>query len=358
MKILDIYIIKKFLGTFFYAISLLIIVVIIFDVSENIDEFLEKDAPVNEIIFSYYLNFIPYFINLFSYLFTFISVIFFTSKMASNTEIIAILSSGVSFYRMLRPYIISALFLALMSFYLSNFLIPKTNIKRRVFKDKYIEGLSKEKGSNIHLQIKPGVYVYVQNFNSSSGVGHKFTMEKVENNQLSYKLVADRIVWDTTNKKWILDNYFIRNITPGGEKISQGTKMDTMINMAPGDLYIHKEDFEEMNYQELRDQIAKEKLKGSDEATTYEIEMHNRIASPFATIILTLIGVSLSCRKVRGGIGLHLGLGIGITFAFILFMKISTVFASTGLLTPALGAWVPNLIFGIVAYFLIRTAPK
>lgn len=358
MKIIDIYIIKKFLGTFFYAISLLIIVVIIFDVSENIDEFLDKDAPVDQIIFSYYFNFIPYFINLFSYLFTFISVIFFTSKMASNTEIIAILSSGVSYARMLRPYLISALFLAIMSFYLSNFLIPKTNIKRRVFKDKYIEGLAQEKGSNIHLQIRPGMYAYVQSFNTANGVGYKFTLENVAGNELKYKLMADRIVWDTTNKSWTLENYFIRNITPDGEIITEGKKMDTVINMTPDDLYIHKEDFEEMNYWELREQIAKEKLKGSDEATTYEIEMHSRIASPFATIVLTLIGVSLSCRKVRGGIGLHLGLGIGITFAFILFMKISTVFASTGLLTPALGAWVPNIIFGVVALILVRTAPK
>ncbi|MBU2650017.1 MAG: LptF/LptG family permease, partial [Bacteroidetes bacterium] len=310
MKIIDLYIIKKFLGTFFYAISLLIVIVIIFDVSENIDEFLEKDAPLEQIIFNYYLNFVPYFINLFSYLFTFISVIFFTSKMAGNTEIIAILSSGVSYYRMLRPYMISALFLALMSFYLSNFLIPKTNIKRRVFKDRYIEGLALDRGRNIHLQISPGTYVYLESFNNSNGVGYNFTLEKIENNVMKYKLTADRIVWDSLGKQWEINNYFLRKLEDSTEHILRGDKKDTAINMYPKDLYIQKEDFEEMNFWQLNAKIEEEKLKGSDEAKTYEIEKQTRIASPFATIVLTLIGVSLSCRKVRGGIGLHLGLGI------------------------------------------------
>ncbi len=358
MKILDLYIIKKFLGTFFYAISLLILVVIVFDISENIDEFLDNDAPMDEIIINYYVNFIPYFINLFSFLFTFISVIFFTSKLASNTEIVAILSSGVSFYRLLRPYMISAIFLGLMSFYLSNFLIPKTNIKRRIFKDRYMEELTRGKDRNIHLQISPGEFIYLENYNMQSEYGYKFTMEKIIDQSLRYKLTADRIHWDSINKSWTLYNYFIRKFTDSSENIITGRQLDTTFKLKPSDLIILKEDFEEMNYWQLRKKIADEKLKGSEEVKVYEMEKHNRISGPFATIILTLIGVALSSRKVRGGIGMHLGLGIALTFTFIMFMKISTVFAISGHLSPFLAAWIPNIIFGIIAAILIRLAPK
>ena len=358
MKIIDTYIIKKFLGTFFFAISLLIVIVIIFDVSENIDEFFEHNAPWDETIFTYYVNFIPYFINLFSYLFTFISVIFFTSKMASNTEIVAILSSGISFNRLLRPYLISALILALMSFYLSNFLIPKTNIKRRVFKNQYIETLNKDMDRNIHQQIHPGNFVYLENFNKSNEVGYKFTLENVGDNALQYKMTADKIQWDSLTGKWKIFNYFIRTIDSTGEHIVQGARMDTALNLAPEDLYIKKEDFEEMNFWQLNAQIAKEDLKGSETAKVYKIEKHQRIASPFATIVLTLIGFALSSRKVRGGIGMHLGIGITITFTFILFAKISTTFATNGNLNPALAAWIPNIIFGVLGILLIRLAQK
>jgi len=358
MKIIDTYIIKKFLGTFFFAISLLIVIVIIFDVSENIDEFFEHNAPWDETIFTYYVNFIPYFINLFSYLFTFISVIFFTSKMASNTEIVAILSSGISFNRLLRPYLISALILALMSFYLSNFLIPKTNIKRRVFKNQYIETLNKDMDRNIHQQIHPGNFVYLENFNKSNEVGYKFTLEDVGDNALRYKMTADKIQWDSLTQKWKIFNYFIRTIDSTGEHIVQGARMDTALNLIPEDLYIKKEDFEEMNFWQLNAQIVKEDLKGSETAKVYKIEKHQRIASPFATIVLTLIGFALSSRKVRGGIGMHLGIGITITFTFILFAKISTTFATNGNLNPALAAWIPNIIFGIVGILLIRMAQK
>ena len=188
LKIIDKYIIRKFLGTFFYAITLLILIVIIFDISENIDSFIEKEAPLNAIIFDYYLNFIPYFINLFIYLFTFISVIFFTSKLASNTEIIAILSSGVSFRRLLLPYMISALFLAILSFYLGNFLIPKTNEVRRVFKNNYMESLTKDKSKNLHLQVSPGTFAFVESYNSKKQTGFRFSIEKYEGQNLVYKL--------------------------------------------------------------------------------------------------------------------------------------------------------------------------
>jgi lipopolysaccharide export system permease protein len=358
MKTLDIYIIKKFLGTFFYAISLLIIIVIIFDISENIDEFLEKEAPLSEIIFSYYLNFIPYFINLFVYLFTFISVIFFTSKLASNTEIVAMLSGGVSYYRLLRPYFISAMFLAIMSFYLGNFLIPKTNIKRREFKDKYMENLDTDKERNIHLKIGPQTYVYLENFNAQTNTGIRFSLEKFEGNKLVYKMMGDRLQWDSINMRWQINNYAIREIFDISENIRRGNSMDTTLKLQPSDLYEKKEDFEEMNFWELNDRIREERQRGSQMAKVYDVERHQRIASPFATIILTLIGVTLSSRKIRGGIGMHLGIGIGFTFTYILFMKVTIVFATFGNLTPFLAAWIPNFIFAGVGVGLLFTAQK
>ncbi len=358
MKIIDYYIIKKFLGTFFYAIGLLIIIVIVFDISENIDEFLENDAPLKNIIFDYYLNFIPYFINLFIYLFTFISVIFFTSKLASGTEIVAFLNSGISYNRFLRPYMISAAFLAIFSFYLSNFLIPPANENRREFKDKYMEKLTKSKDRNIHLQISPGEFVYVQNFSITTNMGFKFTLEKFEENQLKYKLSAERLKWDTAIMKWHLEDYFIHIMDGADEALIKGTSIDTTLALSPKDLYIQKEDYEIMNYWELNEKIASEHLKGSENVKYYEVEKGKRLASPFATIVMTLIGVSLSSRKMRGGMGMHLGLGLGIAFSFILFMQVSTVFATFGNLSPLYAAWIPNIIFSVIGIILLKTTPK
>lgn len=358
MKIIDFYIIKKFLGTFIYAISLLIIIVIIFDISENIDEFLEHHAPFEEIVFSYYMNFIPYFINLFIYLFTFISVIFFTSKMASNTEIVAFLSSGISFYRFLRPYFVSAVFLALLSFYLANFLIPRTNQKRRVFKDTYMENLVKAKDRHIHFQMVPGTFVYVENFNVTTNSGFKFSIEKYDEAELKFKLNAERIKWDTVSQSWIIEDYYVRELAHNKESLYKGKRLDTVLTLKPADFYFYKEDFEEMNYWELNERIRQEKLKGSEKVKVYEVERSKRFASPFATLVMTLIGVSLSSRKLRGGIGMHLGLGIAITFAYILFMQVSTVFATLGDLSPNVAAWIPNIIFSILGLILLKLAPK
>jgi lipopolysaccharide export system permease protein len=358
MKIIDWYIFKKFIGTFVYAISLLIIIVIIFDISENIEDFLKGNAPLKSIIVDYYINFIPYFINLFVYLFTFISVIFFTSKMAGNTEIIAILSSGVSFLRMLRPYLMAAILLGIVSFYLGNFLIPRTNEIRRDFKNKYMGNLVKDKGKNLHLQIEKGVFVYVESFNNKVNTGYKFTLEKFDKQQLTYKLNAERIEYDSTISKWKIINYVERNIDSLHESLVRGKEIDTVINLKPTDLYKIKEDFEVMNLWELREHIRSEYLKGSASVTSYEVEMHKRLASPVAIIVLTFIGVALASRKVRGGIGMHLGLGIAITFSYIMFMQISTVFATYGNLHPAIAAWLPNIIFSILGVYLIIKAPK
>lgn len=358
MKTIDYYIIKKFLGTFFYSISLLILIVVIFDLSENIDEFIAKKAPLNAIIFDYYFNFIPYFVNLFSYLFTFISVIYFTSQMASHTEIIAILSSGISYNRMLRPYFYSAIILAALSFYLSNFLIPHTNQKRRAFTDVYFQNLSKSRDENIHMQINPGTYVYMESFNIKSNTGIRFSMERFNGNKLEYKLMADRIIWDTLTSHWLIENYTVRTIDGMKEKIIQGKRIDTTLNLLPAELYIKKENYEEMTFGELERYIQKEKLKGEKEIVFYNMEKYNRLASPFSMLVMTLIGVSLSSRKLRGGIGMHLGLGILLTFAYILLMRVSTVFATVGNLPPSIAAWIPNLIFLVIGLMLLKTAPK
>jgi len=358
IKKIDIYIIKKFLGTFFYAIALLSIIIVIFDISEKVDDFIERKAPVSEIIFSYYANFLPFFINLFSPLFTFIAVIFFTSKLARNTEIIAILSNGISFWRFLRPYMISAVIIAFLSFYLTNFLIPKTNVNLRDFEIKYLKSNQRLKDQNIHMQVRPGMFYYVENFNNLTNVGRKFSIENFKDGVLDYKLIADKIVWDSLSNRWKIVNYYIRTIDGKNETITKGKEIDTCLSLVPKDFTIDVDDIKTMDYFQLRNFFDKEKLRGAENIKFYEVEKYKRVSFPFATIILTIIGVSLSSRKTRGGVGMHLGLGIAISFAFILFMQISTVFATAGSLSPLIAVWIPNILFFILGLFLLKMAPK
>ena len=358
LKTIDFYIIKKFLGTFFFSIILLIFIIIVFDISEHIDDFLKHDAPIREIIFNYYLNFIPHFVNLFSYLFVFISVIFFTSRLASNSEIIAILSSGVSFRRMLLPYLVAASLLALMSFLLGNFVIPYTNRGQLAFENKYIREVKPFNDMNIHKQITPGVFIYLENFNINSAKGWRFTLEKFKNQELVYKITADEASWDSVHSKWILKNYFSRSIGQMDESIHKGSRLDTTLGIKPTDF---KEDIEEvstMNFFTLRNHIRTKKLRGDPDLIKYEVKGYERVAYPFATLILTLIGVAVSSRKVRGGIGFNLGFGLALTFLYILFMQIFTVFATFANFPALLAVWFPNILFGIIALILVRLAPK
>ena len=359
-RIIDRYIIRKFLGTFVYAIILLAVVIIIFDISEKVDDFIQKQAPLKAIIFDYYLNFLPFFINKFTALFTFISVIFFTSKMAGDTEIIAILNSGVSFKRFLRPYIFGAVVLSLFSFMLTNFVIPKTIHKMIDFESRYVKKQNTTNNTNIHMQIEPGTYIYVESFNSQVNSGYKFTLEKLEKGKgLVYKLESDALVWDTIKRKWTVNNFYERKLLPNGnEVIQKGATRNIVLNVKPEEFNIDTDNVMYMNFFELRSFIQKERLKGSSQINRYLVEMHQRFAFPFAGIILTLIGVALSSRKVRGGTGLHLGFGIAITFTYILFLQVTTVFARFGEVPPALGVWTPNIIFGLVAWYLLWKAPK
>ena len=359
MKKIDAYIFKKYLGTFFFAISMLILIVIIFDVSENIDSFLKHNAPWQRVVVDYYIMSIPYYINLFIHLFAFIAVVFFTSKMAARTEIVAILSSGISFWRFLYPYMLAAVSIAIMSLYFGNFLIPKTNEIRRQFKDEYMEKLTQSAGRNVHVQIEKNEFVYVETYNIAKQYGYKFSWEKYDGNELVYKVMSDMLYHDTVAVNgWIIDPYAIRTIEGAEESLVKGRNLDTLLNLYPTDLYKMKEDFEEMNYFELRDQIQGMKEKGSEGVIAYQVEMHTRMSSPAAVLILTLIGAALSSRKVRGGIGMHLGIGITIAFAYILFMQISKSFAISGSLSPFLAAWIPNFIFCVLGIYLLKKAPK
>lgn len=354
---IDFYIIKKFLGTFFYAIALIISISIVFDVSENIDDFMSKDVPFKAIAFDYYFNFVPYFANLFSGLFTFIAVIYFTSKLAYNTEIIAILSSGVSFNRLMRPYIVGAAVIVLFSYLLGNYVIPPANKKKVDFRNMYIGTRKTGNERNIHRQIEPGVFVYMSSYNGSLDVGRDFTIEKFEDRKLVSKLSAKSIKWDREYKKWVINDYYIRTIDGYNEKIARGSSKDTILNMLPEDYQVVENVVETMTLPVLNKAIATLKLRGVN-TTDYEIEKHKRRSGPFSAFILTIIGVSLASRKIKGGIGFHLGLGLLLSFSYILFMQVTTVFATSDLLAPWLAMWIPNIVYGGLAFYLYRRASK
>jgi lipopolysaccharide export system permease protein len=338
--------------------TLIILIVVVFDISEKIDDFIGKEAPFKAIVVDYYFNFIPYFVNLFSPLFTFITVILFTSKMATRTEIVAILSSGVSYTRLLFPYMLSAVVIAVLSLYMNNFVIPHATKKRIQFEDQYIRNEFHNRDRNIHKQILPGNYIYLESYSTETNTGYKFSIEKFNNGQLDYKLMAESITWDSLKNDWTIHNYYVREIKGMEEKITKGVKLDTVLGFTPQEFGRKDNTVETMDYNELNEYIKTEHMKGSDNIEFYEIEKYRRISFPFATFILTLIGVSIASRKVRGGIGMHIGLGIFISFTFIMFMQVSTTFAASGLVSPLIAVWIPNFIFTFLALYLLRVAQK
>lgn len=359
LKILDIYVIRKFISTFLLAIALILAIVVIFDLSEKIDDFLESGAKLKAILFDYYLNFIPYFAVLFSSLFAFLAVIYFTSRMAYNTEIIAILNSGMSFRRLLLPYFIAATLIAAASFYLSDQVIPRANKVKLDFEEQYIKKRPiRFKAKDFHRQIEPGVYVYLHSYSNVSKVGYQFTIEKFVDGELVSKMVADQIRWDTTYNKWRARRYYIRTIDGLHETIEEGKEIDTTLAMHPDDFKMRPTIVETMSLKELDEFIQKQRMQGETNVTSYLIERHNRIAFPFSTFILTLIGVAVSSRKIRGGIGLHIAIGVVISFTYILFIQFSKQFAIGGKLPVMAAVWMPNIFFTIVAIFLMRLAPR
>lgn len=358
-KILDLYIIKKFIFTFFIALLLIIGIVIIFDISEKIDDFVSREAPLKAIILDYYLNFIPYFMNMFSPLFVFITVIFFTSKMAADSEIVAILSCGISFHRMMLPYIFSATLIAIFSLCLNLFIIPEANKTRSAFEAKYIRGHHVTTNRNVHYQISPGEFVFVESFSSWNNTAYRFTLEKIENNQLTSKLSAETAVWDSTFSGWKLKKYFIRDYTEGLEDhIRSGAQLDTVINLKVSDLVTQKNSTETLSYKELNQMIETQKMRGDTNVKLAQMEKHKRFALPFSAFILTIMGVALSSKKRRGGIGWNIGIGIALSFSYILFLRFSEMFVHTNTLPPAIALWLPNVLFAGIAAFLYKIAPK
>lgn len=361
LGIIDYYIIRKFLGTFFFSLVLILGIAVIFDFSEKIDDFIQKEAPLKAVIFDYYLNFIPYFATLFAPMFVFISVIFFTSKMAINTEIIAILNAGMSFRRMLLPYFISASIIAVFTFVLTNFVIPHSNIVRLGFEEKYWRdpGFRRVTMTAIHRQVYPNVYIYMESYNSLTQSGRNFSMEKFnDHGKLESKMSAQMVRWDTTMNKWGVWWYYIRETDSLGERLTTGRRIDTVLNVTPMDFSRSPEFVGTMNFSELNNYIDVLRLQGSDELKLYLNEKHRRYAMPFAFFILTLIGVSLSSRKIRGGIGMQIGLGLMLTFSYILFLQFASQFSLKGDLNPALAMWIPNIIYTFIALGVYRLAPK
>jgi len=360
IRIIDKYIIRKFLGTFFFSIVLILTIAVVFDFAEKIDNFMEKEAPVRAIIFDYYFNFIPYFATLFAPLFVFISVIFFTSKMAINTEIIAILNSGMSFRRMMWPYLISAIVIAILAFILTNFIMPRANLDRMDFEDKYYRSASRKVTvENIHRMVFKNIYVFMGSYNPISQRGQNFTIERFnDNGRLESKLSSPTVVFDTATNKWSAMNYTLRDIVGNDEVIVKGKQLDTMLIIKPSDFSRDPGFVGTMTYRELDDYINLLQLQGSDELKLFLIEKHRRFSNPFAVFILTLIGVSLSSRKVRGGIGMNIGIGLVLSFSYILFLQFASQFSLKGNLNPMLAMWIPNIIYTFIAFTLYKMAPK
>ena len=361
IKRLDWYIIKKFIGTYFFSIILIISIAIVFDVNEHLAKFTQYHAPLKAIVFDYYANFIPYFANLFSPLFVFISVIFFTSKLAGNSEIIAMLAAGVSFKRLMRPYMISCVFISLLSYYLSAYVIPHGTIIRQNFETTYKNKKKNTTADNVQLQVGQGVIAYIQHYDNTSKKGYGFSLDKFENKKLVSHMTASDIQYDTisdTKYKWKVRNWKIRQLRGLREQITSGQQRDTIIIMEPADLVYSKGQQETFTSPELYDYISKQIDRGSNNVVQYQVEYHKRIAASFASFILTIIGLSLSSRKRKGGMGLYLGIGLALSFTYIMLQTISSTFAINADFPPMLAAWTPNIIFAFVAYFCYRHAPN
>ena len=355
LKKIDIYIIKKFLGTYFFAIALIISIAVVFDINEKLDSFL--NAPLKAIVVDYYLNFIPYFANLFSPLFTFIAVIFFTSKLADNSEIIAMLSSGISFRRLMIPYMISAAIIAGVTFYLNSYVIPPANVTRIEFQNKYVKNKKVDYASNIQLQVEPGVIAYMSRYDNNTKTGYRFSLEKFEGKILKSRLTAQTVTYDSAYH-WIIKDYMIRNFNGMREELTRGSRLDSIITIEPSDFLISRYDSELMTTSALKTYFDRQKKRGVANIKDFEIEYEKRFAMTAASFILTVIGMSLSSRKVKGGMGVNIGIGLLLSFSYILFSTVSSTFAVSGATSPRVAVWLPNIVYSIIAVYLYRKAPK
>jgi len=357
LSIIDWYIIKKFLGTYIFTICLFIAITVIIDVNQKFDDFQKNAAPLHAIIVDYYFNFIPYFINSFSPLFVFVAVIFFTSKLADDSEIIAMLSSGLSFSRLIVPYMISAAMIAGLTFLLSSYVIPPGNIKRIDFENKYVKPRKTNNEPHIQLEVEPDVYAYFTIFNNYDNRGNGFSLDHFKEKELVSRLTAQSITWDSAYH-WTIHNYMIRNFKGMKETVIRGDKMDTVLTITPSDFLISYGDSEQLTTPALKAYIDRQKKRGMGNIQQFEIEYYRRTAMSFASFILTVIGVSLSSRKIKGGMGKNIGAGLLLSFSYILFMQITSTFAVSGLVSPLIAIWIPNAIYVFIAAYLYSKAPR
>lgn len=358
LKKLDWYIITKFLSTFFFAIMILAVISCVIDYSEKVDNFVQKKVPLSEIL-NYYKNFVPHITALLFPLFIFISTIFFTSKLAYKSEIIAMLSSGISYQRFIRPYMIGSIFLGIISFTANHWIIPIANKQRVAFEDKYInDGNFVTQGENVHLGISKNTYIYLQNYNFQNNTGSRFTAEKMNGIMLSEKLMAETIHYDTIKRTWHLTNVMIRTNDTLKESIKNLPQLDMKYPFVPNDLYRNEAMKEALTTPQLNRYINQEMLRGRENLSFFYVEKERRTAQPFAGIILTIIGACIASRKIRGGSGFHLALGIAISAVYVMFMQFSTTLSTKSTLNPLLSVWIPNFIFGIVAFLLYRRQVK
>ncbi len=356
---LDRYIISKFLSTFFFALGLISLVAIVIDLAEKIDDFIQNNASTYQLIFDYYIYFIPWFYNLFNNLFVFIAVIFFTSRLALNSEIVAMLAGGVSFRRLLRPFMIAASMLAVLSFFMNTWIIPYCNAQKVDFENQYINGRRNEEHwqRNVHRQLSPGVYMFIDNFNKKDSIGYKFTLEEFDNRVLIYRLAAERFSYNMDSGKWHVEN-FSERIFGEEEVLNKGAERDIDIVFNPQEFFLRKDDVGIYNTPKLNDIIAAERMRGAEKIEFYLVEKYRRLAMPFSTLILTLIGFSIASRKVKGGRGMHLGFGLGLAFSFIFLSQLTFTFAYAGDISPLLAVWLPNIVYLIIGLVLFRLAPK
>ena len=359
--ILDWYIIRKFIGTYIYAILLISSIASVFDFNENLSKFTQYHAPWRAIVFDYYANFIPYYSNLFSPLFVFIAVIFFTSKLAGNSEIIAMLAAGVSIRRLMRPYMISCVLIAGLTFYLNSFVIPHGTVIRQNFESLYRNSKKNTSAENVQLYVAKNTTAYIQHYDNQYKRGYGFSLVKIKDKKIVSHMTAMEIQYDTvadTKFHWRLSNWKMRTLKGLKEHIQSGASKDTVLLMEPTDLVYSKGQQETFTSPELLDYISKQTSRGSGNVVQYEVEFHKRIAMSFSSFILTIIGLSLSSRKRKGGMGLYLGIGLALSFSYIMLQTVSSTFAIQADTPPLLAAWIPNIIFAVIAYFCYRHAPS
>lgn len=358
MKLLDKYILKKFLTTYVFTVLILVAVILVIDFTEKNDDFIKTNPSVGEIIFDYYFNLIPFYANMLSPITVFIATVFVTAKLASHTEIVAILSSGVSFRRLLVPYLMGSALIAATIFVLIGWVIPNANKESVAFQIKYIKSPFTYDSRNIHIKIAPETYVYMESYNNAANIGYNFAIENIEGTRLKQKLTSNSITWNPEVEKWHVDNYTIRTFNGEEETIFKGTSLDTTLNMWPKDFESTYKLEQTMTLPQLNDYIKEKRARGADDIEVYLIEKYERFSYPFAIIILTVIGVIMSARKARGGVGFQIALGFFLAFIFIIFVIASRSLAQVGDIAPQIAAWIPTIIFSGIGLLLYRYVPR